>query len=187
MHSSKTRAPGPISTLHGGILASSPQAISRRPGPSPSHLQGGPSRGWGSGTLPSQLSLWSYLVALRPALPAGAGTSLEERRAGRSLPSLGAQLHFHPLLPSGAGGGVGTHAHSRPARGCKGGRCGRRGWQKHPAGTLMSKREASGLRTLGKCTSGRMWSTGVCAHPSFFLLLPVIGSQEAQTSIKLPT
>lgn len=85
MHSSKTREPGPVSTLHGGILASSPQAISRRPGPSPSHLQGGPSRGWGSGTLPSQLSLMSYLVALGPAPPSGRWDAAGGKKSGKEL------------------------------------------------------------------------------------------------------
>lgn len=75
MHSSKTRAPRSISTLHGEILAASPQSISRRPGPSPSHLQGGPSPGVGLRNPP---------VSIKPReLPCSPRTCTSQRALGR--------------------------------------------------------------------------------------------------------
>lgn len=76
-----------------------------RPAPNPSSGDQDPAlltcravspRGWGSGTLPSQLSLVSYLVALGPAPPSGrwdaargekSGKKLAEPRGPASLPS----------------------------------------------------------------------------------------------------
>lgn len=81
------------------------------------------SRGWGSGTLPSQLNLCAILQPsdLHRPVSAERRRPREAEREGDQQ-SRGAQPHFHPLLPSGAGGGVGTHAQSRPVRGCSRGK-----------------------------------------------------------------
>lgn len=45
-----------------------------------------PPRGWGSGALPSQLSLLSYLVALGPAPPSGRWDAVGGEKSGKELP-----------------------------------------------------------------------------------------------------
>lgn len=64
-----------------------------------------------------------------------------------------AQPHFHPLLPRGAGGGVSTHAQSRPAEAAAGEKKWKEGWMRK-AGKLVSKRGATGRRAIRKYTAG---------------------------------
>ena len=71
MHSSRTRAPGLKSTVRGGVLVSYPQSICRGLGPCSALLtcQEASPQGWGSGTLPSRLTLECYLATLGSAPP----------------------------------------------------------------------------------------------------------------------
>lgn len=116
MHSSRTRTPGPKSTF----------GPRRDPGvrppiylqgtrilPCPPHLQGGLFPGVGLRNPPVSAKPVCHLATFGSAPPCECRRPREAEREGDQQ-SRGAQPHFHPLLPSGAGGGVGTHAQSRP-------------------------------------------------------------------------
>lgn len=85
MHSSKTRAPGRISTLAERSWRPTPNPSSGDQDPALLTFRAVPPRGWGSGTLPSQLSLVSYLVALGPAPPSGRWDAARGEKSGKKL------------------------------------------------------------------------------------------------------
>lgn len=175
MHSSRTRTPGPKSTF----------GPRRDPGvrppiylqgtrilPCPPHLQGGLFPGVGLRNPPVSAKPVCHLATFGSAPPCERRRPREAEREGDQQ-SRGAQPHFHPLLPSGAGGGVGTHAQSRPVRGCSRGKTRWKegdGWIRHPAGKFVSKREAVGQRTLEKCMAGTVWGPPWLAARTFLLL-----------------
>lgn len=115
---SGTYASGPQWVLLRELWRPGPTPLPKDPGvwvrTLPPHLRTAPPWGRGSGPLPWRpWPLQRCLRMLGSCTTRRAPSDGREKEGGRA--SCWAQPHFHPLLPRRAGGGVSSHAQSRPA------------------------------------------------------------------------